>query len=80
VQLNEPAELVVKALPALQLLTVTPSKTSPTALDTEKPVPATVTVAPIGPWFGVTVMVGIVTVNACAVVDLPVATSCPTTL
>lgn len=79
-QLNTPVEFVVKELPALQFLIVTPSKTSPTVLDTEKPVPATVTVAPIGACVGVTVIVGVVTLNACAVVDLPVAKSCPTTL
>lgn len=58
---------------------VTPSKTSPTAFDTEKPDPATVTVAPIGPWVGVTLILGVVTVNGCAVLDFPVAKSWPTT-
>lgn len=80
VQWNAPVEFAINELPARQLLTVTPSKASPTALETEKPFPATVTVAPIGPKVGVTVMVGVVTVNGCAVDDLPVARSCPTTL
>jgi hypothetical protein len=62
VQLNAPAPLVVNE-PAEQLETGTPSKTNPTVLDTEKPVPATVTVAPTGPWLGLTVIAGTVTVN-----------------
>ena len=49
--------------PAAQLETVTPSKTSRTGLRTEKPVPDTVTVAPTGPWAGLTVIRGVVTVN-----------------
>ena len=48
VQPNAPVALVVKE-PLVQLVIVTPSKTSPTALDTEKPVPETITVAPAGP-------------------------------
>ena len=35
--------------PLVQLVTVTPSKSRPTVLSTEKPVPDTVTVAPTGP-------------------------------
>jgi hypothetical protein len=62
VQLNVPAGADVKE-PAVQVVIVTPSKTSPTRLDAEKPVPATTTVAPTGPWPGVTVMAGVVTVN-----------------
>ncbi|MGA7475713.1 MAG: hypothetical protein WBW47_00655 [Thermoplasmata archaeon] len=43
---------------------MTESNTSDdSAVDTEKPVPATVTVAPIGPCPGATVMAGVVTVN-----------------
>lgn len=48
VQANTPA-LPVVSEPSLQLEIVTPSKTNPTLLDTEKPAPATATVAPIGP-------------------------------
>ncbi len=62
VQLNDPDPLVVRE-PLVQLVIVTPSKTSPTVLDTEKPVPDTVTVAPTGPCFGVRVIFGVVTVN-----------------
>ncbi len=63
VQLNEPVPSVVR-LPLVQLVIVTESKTSDdSAVDTEKPVPATVTVAPIGPCPGVTVIRGVVTVN-----------------
>ncbi len=56
----------------MQLEIVTPSKTSPTVLDTEKPVPDTVTVAPTGPWLGLTVIAGVVIVNgAVALSKLP---------
>jgi hypothetical protein len=63
VQLKVPVPFVVKA-PLVQFVTVTPSKTSPTVLDIEKPVPDTVTVVPTVPWLGLTVMVGVLTVNA----------------
>ena len=70
VQLNVPVALVVND-PLVQVETVTPSKTrDASAVEIEKPVPATVTVAPIGPCPGVTVIAGVVTVKA------PVA-SCP---
>jgi hypothetical protein len=62
VQLNDPVASVVR-VPLVQAVTVTPSMTKPTVLDTEKPVPDTVTVAPAGPCPGDTVMVGVVTVN-----------------
>jgi hypothetical protein len=49
VQLNDPVPPVVNE-PFVQLVIVTPSKTSDfSVVDTEKPVPATVTVAPTGP-------------------------------
>ena len=57
VQLNAPFPLVVSE-PDVQLVIVFPSNTSPTVLSSENPVPATVTVAPTGPWFGVTVITG----------------------
>jgi len=69
----------VPSEPLVQLGIVTPSRTSPTVLDTENPVPATVTVAPTGPWLGLTVMLGVVTVNVGAVVRVLVAVSSPTT-
>jgi hypothetical protein len=47
--LNVPVVPVIRE-PAEQLVIVTPSKTSPTGLDTEKPVPDTFTVAPTGPF------------------------------
>ncbi|MGA7475714.1 MAG: hypothetical protein WBW47_00660 [Thermoplasmata archaeon] len=48
----------------MQLVIVTESNTRyDNAADTENPVPATVTVAPIGPCPGVTVIAGVVTVN-----------------
>jgi hypothetical protein len=63
VQLNVPVAPVVRE-PLVQLTIVTESNTSvDNAVDTEKPVPATVTVAPIGPCAGVTVIAGVVTVN-----------------
>ena len=63
VQLNAPVAPVVRE-PLVQLVIVTESNTSDdSAVDTEKPVPATVTVAPIGPCAGVTVITGVVTVN-----------------
>ena len=62
-QLNEPVPSVVR-VPLVQLVIVTPSNTNPTALDTEKPAPDTVTTAPTGPWSGpLTVIAGIVTEN-----------------
>lgn len=81
VQLSDPVELVVKEPPAAQLVIVTPSNTrDDSAVDTEKPVPKTTTVAPTGPWEGDTVIAGVVTVKVCIAVDTPVAKSCPTTL
>jgi hypothetical protein len=65
VQLNEPVPSDVKE-PLVQLaaVIVLVSKTNDvSAVDTEKPVPATVTVAPTGPCVGVTVIAGVVTVN-----------------
>jgi hypothetical protein len=63
VQLNAPVAPVVRE-PLVQLVIVTESNTSDdNAVDTENPVPATVTVAPIGPCAGVTVIAGVVTVN-----------------
>ncbi len=71
VQLNAPVAPVVRE-PLVQLVIVTESNTSDdSAVDTEKPVPATVTVAPIGPCPGVTVMAGVVTVNVPVAVLLP---------
>ncbi|MCI4353731.1 MAG: hypothetical protein L3K14_10205, partial [Thermoplasmata archaeon] len=61
-QLNDPVPPVVKE-PLVQLEIVTPSKTNPTRLETVKPVPDAVTVAPTGPCFGLTVILGVVTVN-----------------
>ena len=78
VHVNAPAPPVVKE-PLVQLEIVTPSKTSPTTLATEKPVPATVTVAPTGPWVGLTVMAGVVTRNVCALVGVFVSQSSPAT-
>ena len=66
--------------PLVQLLTGIPSNTSEArAVETENPVPETVTVAPVGPWPGDTVIVGVVTVNVRAGVAPLVATSFPTT-
>ena len=79
VQLNDPVPSIVRE-PLVQLVTVTESNTSDdNVVDTEKPVPATVTVAPIGPCAGVTVIAGVVTVNVCTLVGVLVATSSPTT-
>ncbi len=63
VQVNAPVVPVVNE-PLVQLVIVLVSKTNDvSAVDTEKPVPATVTVAPIGPCPGVTVIAGVVTVK-----------------
>ncbi len=63
VQVNAPLVPVVRE-PLVQLVIVIESKTrDDSAVDTEKPVPATVTVAPIGPRPGVTVIAGVVTVK-----------------
>jgi len=78
VHVNTPVPPVVKE-PLVQLAIVTPSKTSPTALVTENPVPEIVTVAPTGPWVGLTVIAGVVTVNVCALVGVFVSQSSPAT-
>jgi hypothetical protein len=70
VQLNAPVTPVIRD-PLVQMEIATPSKTSPTVLDTEKLVPDTVTVAPTGPWIGFTVMPGVVTVNVVVAVWPP---------
>jgi hypothetical protein len=50
--------------PLVQIETVTVSNTRDVnGVETENPVPATITVAPSGPWLGVTVIAGTVTVN-----------------
>ena len=80
VQVNAPALFVVRE-PLVQLAIVTESKTSDASVvDTEKPVPDTVTVEPRGPCVGDTVIAGVVTVNvpvavppamSVAVMDVP---------
>jgi hypothetical protein len=56
VQLNAPVASVIKE-PLTQLEIPTPSNTSDASVEeTEKPVPATVTLAPTGPWLGLTVI------------------------
>jgi hypothetical protein len=62
VQLNAPVVPVVRE-PLVQVATVLPPNTNETGWETEKPVPVTVTVAPMGPCPGVTVIAGVVTVN-----------------
>lgn len=62
VQLNVPVALVVRE-PVVQLVIATLSNTNATVLDTEYRVPDTVTDEPTGPWAGVTVIFGTVTVN-----------------
>ncbi len=65
VQLNAPVVPVVNE-PLVQLapVIVLVSKTNDvSAVDTEKPVPETVTLPPTGPCVGVTVIAGVVTVN-----------------
>jgi hypothetical protein len=79
VQLKVPVAPVVSE-PTVQVVIAFESKTKDaSAFDTEKPVPDTVTVAPMGPWAGLTVIVGVVTVNVCAVVRVVDAVSSPTT-
>ena len=64
VQLNAPvASVVSEPVVQLEVGITTPSKVNPTRLVTEKPVPDAVTVALMGPWPGVTVIAGVVTVN-----------------
>jgi hypothetical protein len=62
VQLNDPVPPVVKE-PLVQFVIVLESKTRPTVLNTEKPVPETVTVAPTGPLAGLTAILGVVTLK-----------------
>lgn len=63
VQLNAPVAPVVRE-PEVQLLMVTPSKTSDARIfDTEKPVPDIVTVVPTGPEVTESLIAGVVTVN-----------------
>jgi hypothetical protein len=79
VQLNAPVAPVVRE-PLVQLVIETESNTSDArAVDTENPVPETVTVAPMGPWVGLTTIAGVVTVKVCARVRVLVAMSSPTT-
>jgi hypothetical protein len=79
VQVNAP-EPSVASEPLVQLEIGRLSKTNEASgVETEKPDPETVTVAPTGPWAGVTVVVGVVTVNVCGAVEVAVATSWPTT-
>jgi hypothetical protein len=60
---NAPVAPVVKE-PAVQALIVLVSKTNDVnAFDTVNPVPDTVTVEPMGPSAGTTVIAGVVTVN-----------------
>jgi hypothetical protein len=69
VHVNDPVPLVVNE-PLMQLVIVLASKISDfNFVDTEKPVPVTVTIVPGGPFVGLTVIFGVVTVN------LPVATA-----
>jgi hypothetical protein len=64
VQLNVPVAPVVSD-PTVQLVIALLSKVKDaSAVETENPVPETVTVAPMGPWVGLTVIAGVVTVNA----------------
>jgi hypothetical protein len=64
VQLNAPVAPVVKE-PLVQLVIGWPSRVmDASAVVTEKPVPDTTTVAPVGPWVGFTTIAGVVTVNA----------------
>ena len=65
--------LSVVSDPVVQLVIAIPSNTSDAnAVETENPVPDTVTVAPTGPWLGDTVMAGVVIVNdAVALSKLP---------
>jgi hypothetical protein len=70
-QLNAPVPPVIRD-PLMQLEIVTESKTSDSrGVDTEKPVPDTVTAAPRGPFFGLTVIAGFVTVNVPVAVPPP---------
>jgi hypothetical protein len=74
VHVNPPVAFVVivvpLAVPAVHpaALCNTPLKATVTDDDAVNPLPVTVYVAPTGPWFGDTVIVGVVTVN----VPLPV--------
>ena len=71
VQLNAPVALA-KSEPELQLEIVTPSNTREAiAVETENPEPCTLTVAPTGPWPGLTEIAGTVTVNAPEAVEPP---------
>ena len=72
VHVNVPVPLVVKE-PFVQLVIVTPSKTNPTVFVTEKSVPDTVTVVPTGPCVGLTVIAGVVIVNALVAVWPPMS-------
>ena len=61
---DRPPELLVVREPLVQLEIDTPSTTNEASVvETENPVPETVTVAPIGPALGDTVIAGVVTVK-----------------
>jgi hypothetical protein len=81
VQLNAPESFVVKEPPPVQLETSVESNTSDgRTVDTEKPIPDTVTVAPRGPCPGVTMISGVVMVKLAVDVSDPPALPVTTTL
>jgi hypothetical protein len=73
VHVNVPVPLVVKE-PLAQPVIALPSSTSDVReVDTENPVPETVTAVPWGPWVGLTVIVGVVTMNTVVAVWPPLS-------
>jgi hypothetical protein len=81
VQLNVPESFVVKEPPPVQLEIFVESNSSDVrAVDTEKPVPDTVTMAPTGPRPGVTIISGVVMVKLAVDVSDPPSFPATTTL
>ena len=77
VQLNVPVpetvapQLEIVAPELIEVVTATPGV---------NPVPETVTVTPLGPWVGVSVIVGVVTLNVALAWSLPVSDPVPVTV
>jgi len=80
VHVNAPVAEVVWAVQVWVAIVPPAMDIEPIVVLTENPEPCTVTEVPSGPWFGVNVMAGTVTVNvADAVSPITVPTSLPET-
>ena len=68
---NEPEpDAVIEPLAQLRIVALS-NTSDPNAFDSEKPVPETVTFAPTGPWVGVSVIAGTVSVKIAEAMFVP---------